>query len=342
MGQVHCRRSVDGDREAAGGPGRPAQRERERFGRAKSQLDRRRFAFGKRGLHVELNAGGVPFRDRRGIQVHPQPIAGLVVDAEPVQRMALHSRAHAAGEAARHVLVFAPDRAADRHHVAGGAVGGIHRSEDVVEQRPLVEFGVPHVGLEREQPARQLEHVVDVARLGRAAVDDVAQPIGLAEVLILPVTAGREGVVTDDAIPEERRGGSIVAIAGVGVTHGRSQELRHLGVAVQTGEPILAAGERVDDRAVVELVRERQPAPIARIGVEVGEHLVHAAELGVEHLLKLRAVETRENPPGPSRELDLDVERRAVVGIAVCIAQPGKGLVQRVPRRPEAVQIEGR
>ena len=226
--------------------------------------------------------------------------------------MALHAGSHAAGEAPRQVLVLAPHGASDRHHVARRAVCRIHGAEDVIEEGAFVELRVPDVGLQREEPPRQLEHVVDVAGLRRAAVDDAAQLIRFPEVLVLPVPAGREGVVAHDAIPEEGRRRPVVTIAGVRVADRRPEELRHLRVAVQAVQPILAVRERVEHRAVIELVREREPAAIAGIRVQIRQHLVHPAELGVEHLLQLRVAERGEHALGPRRELHLDVQRRAV------------------------------
>ena len=43
---------------------------------------------------------------------------------------------------------------------------------------------------------------------------------------------------------------------------------------------------------------------------------------------------------GPRRVLDFDVERRAVAGEAIRVAQAGEDLVHDVPRRPETVQVE--
>ena len=104
-----------------------------------------------------------------------------------------------------HVLIFLLHAAAHRHHVRRPPVVGIDRREDMIEQRALVEVRVVRVGREREQPPRELEHVVDVARLARAAVDARAQLVGRAEVLGEPVPAGGVAVMLRDAIPEERR-----------------------------------------------------------------------------------------------------------------------------------------
>ena len=81
------------------------------------------------------------------------------------------------------------------------------------------------------------------------------------------------------------------------------------------------ARQRVDDGVVLEFVGERQPARVAGVGVEVGQHFVHAAELGGQHPLDLLVVELRQDALGPGGELDLHVERRAVAGVAVGVAQ---------------------
>ena len=154
--------------------------------------------------------------------------------------------------------------------------------------------------------------------------------------------AGCERVMVDDAIPEEARGGAILAVAGVGVSDRRSQDLRYLRVAMQPGKPIVAAHERVEDGAMVELVRQRQPPSIAGVGVQIREHFVHAAEFGVEHLLELSIAQARQNALGPLRELDFHVERRAVSRVSKRVAESRVRLVQGVPWRPEAVEIEGR
>ena len=259
-----------------------------------------------------------------------------------MKRVALHARADAAGEAALHVRVFAPYARADGNHVTGRAVVAVDRAENMVEQRALVEFGVANIRLPREQLSRELQHVVDVARLRGAALGDVAQQVGLAEVLVLAVATRRERVVIDDAIPERGGGGLVGTIAGVGIARGRADGLGHLRVAVQAAERILPALQRVHDGLVLELVGEVEPTPVAGVGVQVGHHLVHAAELGGEHLLNGRVIHRIEIRRGPSRELDLDLERRLVAGVAIRVAQARERLVQRVPRRPQAVEIEVR
>jgi hypothetical protein len=91
---------------------------------------------------------------------------------------------------------------------------------------------------------------------------------------------------------------------------------------------------------MIELVRQSQPSTVAGVGKQVGRHLGHPAEFGVQHLLELRVAEARQYLLGPGRELDFHLEGRAVAGMAIRIAQAGERLVKRVPRRPEAVEIE--
>src|SRR5919109_5609488 len=109
---------------------------------------------------------------------------------------------------------------------------------------------------------------------------------------------------------------------------------------MQIRQDVLPARERFQHGAMIEAMREVEPPPVACVGIEVGQYLVHASELGVEHLLKLSVVQFGENPLGPGGELDLYFQRGSVGGIAVGVAQPGECLVQYIPWRPETVQVE--
>ena len=98
--------------------------------------------------------------------------------------------------------------------------------------------------------------------------------------------------------------------------------------------------QRFGECAVFELVGQSQPSRVAGIGVEVGQDLVHAAKLGIEHALHLRVTHPAHDALGPLGELDFEFQRRPVAGEAIGVAQAGEGLVQRVPGRPHAVQVE--
>jgi len=239
-----------------------------------------------------------------------------------------------------HVLVFARHAAPDRHHVASRPIGRVDRSEDVVEEGAFVEVGVADLGVEGEQHPRHLDHVVHVARLGGPPLHHVVQLPGLAEVLVAAVAAGGEAVVERHLVPEEGGGGEVGLPARVGVARERADQLRHERVAVLPGQDVLAPRERADDGLVVEAVGERQPPLVAGVGVQVHEDLVHPPELGVQHPLRLAGVERGQQPLGPHGEPHLDLERLAVAGEAVGVAQPRVDLVQDVPGRPEAIQVE--
>ena len=239
-----------------------------------------------------------------------------------------------------HVLILVRHAAAYRDHIADAPVLGVYRRENVVEQGALVVIGVVDVRLEREQRPRELQHVVGIASLARAPVHAVVQVIRRPEILVGAVAPAREAVVLGHAIPEERGREEIGGLTGVAVALGGADELGHLGVAMLAGEIVLVALERRDERAVLERVRKLEPALVSRVGVEVHEHLVHPAELGVHHVLELLVAELRENALGPCRELPFHLECQAVAGVAVGVPQARVRFVERIPGRPQAVEVE--
>jgi len=92
---------------------------------------------------------------------------------------------------------------------------------------------------------------------------------------------------------------------------------------------------------VVEAVRENEPAPVARVGVEVRQHLGHASVFRGEHRLHLRVIQLREDALGPGGGLEAHVEGHAIPRVAVGVAQAGHRLVEHVPGHPDTVEIEG-
>ncbi len=100
--------------------------------------------------------------------------------------------------------------------------------------------------------------------------------------------------------------------------------------------------ERHDERAVLERVRQLEPALVPRVAIEVHDHLVHPAELGVHHVLDLLVAEPRQNSLRPRRELRFHFEGHAVAGVAVGVPQARVRFVERVPGRPQAVEVERR
>src|SRR5207302_5360358 len=111
-------------------------------------------------------------------------------------------------------------------------------------------------------------------------------------------------------------GKAIAGIACINKASQRTHEFRDLSIAVQAGEAVLVAFERIEHRVVLEAAREREPALIAGIGIEVRQDFVHAAKLGVEHFLKLRIVEFGEDAFGPGGKLDFESEGGLIAGKA--------------------------
>ncbi len=109
---------------------------------------------------------------------------------------------------------------------------------------------------------------------------------------------------------------------------------------MQTGQAIFPARQWVAHGAMLEAVGKRPPASVAGIGVQVRKNLIHPPELGLEHLLRLRLVERREDVLGPGGELDFHGQGGPVTHEPVGVAQTGEKFVLYILRRPEAVEIE--
>ena len=104
--------------------------------------------------------------------------------------------------------------------------------------------------------------------------------VGGAEVFVVAVAAGGEGVVIDDRIPEEAGGVAVGLGAGVDVASEVAEELGDLGVAVETAEDRPAPRASGSMTAwCSNLAESLSQALVAGVGVEVGEDFVHAAEL---------------------------------------------------------------
>src|SRR5207247_6434869 len=146
---------------------------------------------------------------RRGgglVKFYPEPVAGLVIEAVAMERVAFHATADATSEALEHLLVLMLHTAADVHHVAGAAILRVYGGENVVEQSALVEFGVFDVRAEREKLPGHLEDIIHVAGLSGAAIHSIAEFVRLAEMFIIAMAAGGIAVMLGDAVPEKAGG----------------------------------------------------------------------------------------------------------------------------------------
>ena len=308
-----------------------------RFGR---ELDRDGLAIRQICFHGECHARGFPIGSRGRIKIYPELTARFVVNAVTMQRMAFHAGADATSEAAEHVLIFMLHSAPDGHHVAGAAILWIHRGENVIEKCSFEEIRVLHLRLQRKEPPRELEHVIDIAGFGCAPVNAVAQFIRRTEVFVLAMAAGGETVMMGNLLPKEFRGIAVLFVAGISVPNQRSIQFRHLGVAVQPRETILASRQRIEHGAMIESVRQIEPLFVSRVCVKIRQHLGHTAKLSIEHLLKLILTQFRQDALGPAREFGFQFQGGFVPGVTIRVPQTCVGLVKGVPRRPHAVEVK--
>src|ERR1051325_8022964 len=132
-----------------------------------------------------------------------------------MKSVAFHSRPDAARKTVKHFLVFVLNAATDVDHITGAAIFGIDGGKNVVEKGALVEFGVFDVGMQGEEWASHLEHVVHVAGFGSAAIHALTEFVGFSEVFVFAVAAGGIAMVLHHSIPKEACCKTVAGIAGV-------------------------------------------------------------------------------------------------------------------------------
>ena len=94
---------------------------------------------------------------------------------------------------------------------------------------------------------------------------------------------------------------------------------------------------------VLELVREVEPAPVPGVGVEVHHDLVHARRTRCRACVWICASSRPERIPSAHAANSSSTSSAVPVArVAVGVPEPGEGLVQRVPGRPLAVEVERR
>ena len=138
----------------------------------------------------------------------------MKINAVAVFGVVLDARAGAAPEGVVEAVVDFPGARAQGHVVAHHAGLGVLRSENVVVECALVIVGVLGAGIPPEKVARQLEHVVGVAGLGRVRTQGLGELFLGREHLAVAVAADDVGPLLDDRIPEEPRCGLRAIVAG--------------------------------------------------------------------------------------------------------------------------------
>ncbi|MDH6229240.1 hypothetical protein M2169_006296 [Streptomyces sp. MJP52] len=81
---------------------------------------------------------------------------------------------------------------------------------------------------------------------------------------------------------------------------------------------------------MVEASRGREPSCVAGLLVQIGQHVVHAAELGAQHRLHLRGAQRAGAPVDPGGEGEQHVTGLGAADQAPDVQQAGQRLVDRV------------
>ena len=251
-----------------------------------------------------------------------------------------------------------------RGHTGFRVLGG----HDRVDERVLVVLGVLGILGHLEQDAGQLEHVVLVAGLhgGEVAVAAVLVAVlggvlpqftGHVEVLGLRVASVHIGVILHNDIEEVLRslqvqagelallvgGKAVVQVLILGVGHVSlhgTGELRNRGVGVQAVERILAIGELLEQRGLIEQVRGREHGLLVGCIGDFGdliEGVIHAAVFSAQHVGGGVCGLPVDNPLGEVDRGGLGgFASFSVGGVVVCLHHAGLNLVQVVERHDQA------
>src|SRR5882724_10065517 len=104
----------------------------------------------------------------------------------------------------------------------------------MIEKSAFVKVGIFNIRAKSKELASHLEHVIDVAGFGGAAVDAIAEFVRFAEIFVFAVAAGGVGMMLNYAIPEKARGETVSSITGVNETSKRAHDFGDLRVSVET------------------------------------------------------------------------------------------------------------
>src|SRR3546814_3357853 len=121
---------------------------------------------------------------------------------------------------------------------------------------------------------------------------------------------------------------------------GKADQLRDLGVGVDPGENVLALAQRVQNLLVAQALGQAQPASVAGAGVKLGEALVDAAMLAVEHRLDLIVVERGEDAVDIVAEAGGDADRLLVAAEGLGVEQSGVELVPVVRSEEHTSELQ--
>ena len=337
------RSAVDRDLRRPACPARYAQRDRETAtaqpGEGQRRLRLERIA----RIERHLRAARRPIGIGGGVEIDVEgPIHAFPEDRIAMFGTALHPRPHAAPESVVGGGREVARRAAhQRRHIGEAAGRRVLLRHDVVELRALVIVEQRAVRLPRPQLPGQLEHIVGVAMLAGLFGNVLGDRIGRGEIFAVGIAADDIAVMPDHRLPEGTRGAGRGGIAAAHLVQpGEADQLGHLRIGVEIGEPILAARERIEHLVVVE--QPRHPQPLRRAGprIELGIAFVETAIFATEHRLHLRRRQCGEDARDISRQPLRHRQSLRIAPRPMHVEQPGEPFVDGIERRPRAVEVE--
>ena len=162
------------------------------------------------------------------------------------------------------------------------------RGQDGIDKRIVVIIGILRIARHAKEQPRELEHIIDVARLavavGPLGVEHIVRP----EMFPLGIAARHIGVPLDDRLEKHTRNAQIALRIHPLPAHRlsvqdeiafeRAQDLGNGRIRMTVFEDILPLGEDgVKERLLVKDVRGAGKPLLPRAGIQLIETVVHAA-----------------------------------------------------------------
>jgi hypothetical protein len=215
----------------------------------------------------------------------------------------------------------------------------VARGEHVVEHRALVVVEHLRAPLVAVEAARELDHVVGAARLGRVLGELAGHAAGVVPHLRLARPADRVDVGPHDDVPEVARYVEVAPLAGVLEEAQRADHLGDVLVGVDVLQGVHALLHGHEELVFVEHARGVEELAPAGALVEPGQGVVHAAELAGDvdapHGGELLVREAREPRVRPGAHALRDLEREGVAEGVVAVEEAREDLVEGVVGRPD-------
>ena len=213
----------------------------------------------------------------------------------------------------------------------------------MIEHCSFVEIGIRSKRIHSEQPFRQLEHVIGVARFRSFPILNIAFAVGRWCKMFTPtVSAQSKSACVHNRIPKKLRG----LFVSVKICHSTviaaqfryplvSHNLRHLSIGMFVVQIVLAFSHAVKKPMMRESFCRIKIFKVACHGTCIGINFVHSSEFGVEHSLHLFIAQWSNYCKSPIAQIEKHLLGIFIASVHPCIAQSGIRLVQIIPRHPE-------